>query len=400
MYFWSDFRAEEVREDFARFARDGFNHLRVNLDWERFQPGTGDPDPDALRNLAVFLRIAEEQGLKLTLALFMGHMSGANFLPPWLIAKKRRGRKSDPRYPIVCGGKVLRPRPILDFWADAAVLKLQSALVESVLKTAGRSPALYALDFGNELDNVLPPAKTEDATLWFRALRRLAKKIRPRVKVTLGFHGETLFQAKRLSIFEIAPHCDFVSFHPYPNYTDWIDDPLDTDFFPFVIRFLHRLTGKPVFLQEFGLPVPTRQKKKIRRIVIRRFPRSPARETQRLFSRRAYKAFLESALEKSRLPENLGMLLWCAHDYGPRLWKTTPLDSALHERHFGFYDKDGKRKLRSWNRGAGPKTRRRPKSAVFDELISLYRDQAALEAIPAAQRSALWRAAFRRFKTA
>ncbi len=351
MYFWDDFRVSEVREDFDRFAADGFNHLRVTLSWEAFQPRPGEPAPQTLRNLALLVRLAEERDIKLTLALFMGHMSGASFLPSWLLTGPgRRGRLCNPRYPIVTAGKVLRPRSILDIWTDRRVLKSQKILVESVLETVGHSRALYAVDMGNESDNVLPPAKTQDATRWFRALSRRVKELSPAVKVTLGFHGDNLFTTKRLSIAEIAPDCDFVSYHPYPNYTDWMDDPLDTDFFPFMIGFLRRLTNKPVFIQEFGLPVPARQKPRMRVVRFHRVPGSSgAMEKQRLFNRRVYAKFVNSALRKTRIAGNLGMLLWCSYDYGPELSRLAPLDTAPHERHFGFYDKDGKRKMRGWN---------------------------------------------------
>ncbi len=400
MYFWDDFRAEEVREDFDRFARDGFNHLRVTLSWEAFAPKPEEPAPQALRSLALLVRLAEERDIKLTLALFMGHMSGANFLPPWLLAGPgRRGRLCDPRYPIVTAGKILRSSSILDIWTDRRVLKSQKILLESVLETVGHSRALYAVDMGNESDNVLPPAKTQDATRWFRALAERVKRISPAVKVTLGFHGENLFRVKRLSIAQIAPDCDFVSFHPYPNYTDWMDDPLDTDFFPFMIAFLRRLTNKPVFIQEFGLPVPARQKRRVRSVRLRRNGGSSP-ETQRLFNRRAYGEFVNSALRKTRVAGNLGMLLWCSYDYGPGLSDLTPLDKALHERHFGFYDKDGKKKLRRWDLGRLLKMPRRPAKSPpsFGELISLYRDQNALESCPVERRTALWREAFARYK--
>jgi hypothetical protein len=227
------------------------------------------------------------------------------------------------------------------------------------------------------------------------------KRISPAVKVTLGFHGENLFQVKRLSIAEIAPDCDFVSFHPYPNYTDWMDDPLDTDFFPFMIAFLRRLTGKPVFIQEFGLPVPARQRPRMRVVRLCRVPGSSRPlEKQRLFNRRVYGEFVRSALRKSRTAGNLGMLLWCSYDYGPGPSGLAPLDTALHERHFGFYDEDGKRKMRRWDLGRLLRTPRLPAKtgAPFRKLTALYRDQAALESCPVERRTALWREAFFRFK--
>ncbi|HAH05782.1 MAG TPA: hypothetical protein DCM05_04520 [Elusimicrobia bacterium] len=400
MYFWDDFRAEEVREDFDRFARDGFNHLRVTLSWEAFQPKRGEPAPQALRDLETLVGLAEERGLQLTLALFMGHMSGATFVPPWLLAGPgRRGRLCDPRFQVVTAGKVLRPRPLLDIWTDRRVLESQRILVKSVLEAVGHSRALYAVDLGNESDNVLPPARTQDATRWFRALSRYVKRISPALKVTLGFHGENLFQVKRLSIAEIAPDCDFVSFHPYPNYTDWMDDPLDTDFFPFMIAFLRRLTGKPVFIQEFGLPVPARQKPRTRVVRFQRVPGSSRPlEKQRLFNRRAYGEFVWSALRKSRIAGNLGMLLWCSYDYGPALSGLAPLDTALHERHFGFYDQDGDRKIRRWDLERLLRTPLLPaRIPPFGKLIALYRDQDALESCPVERRTALWREAFTRF---
>lgn len=405
MYLWTDFRESEVREDFERFARQGFDYLRVTLSWEAFQPGPRRVDPVAIKRLKALIRIAEDCGLKLTLAMFMGHMSGANFVPPWLIAPPgKRGRRSSPRFSVVSGGRTLAPQRLIDFWADPSALKSQHILLDAVLDAVGSSPAVDAIDLGNESDNVLPPAEVEHAVEWLSGLAARVRKANPRLRVTLGFHGDNLFTVKRLNIHALSRLCDFVSFHPYPHYTPWIDDPLDTDFFPFIIAFLHALTGKPVFIQEFGLPAPKLQKADISRIKVCLAPKRSPRvfERQRLFSVPVYQKFILSALRKTRVSENLGMLLWCAHDYGEDIWNRPPLDTAAHERFFGFYDADGRRKTGALDLS---KIRRIPVRSVagrqiLPELLAMYRDQKALESCPEGERTRLWRKAYRRFKAA
>src|SRR3954466_1095900 len=88
MYWWSQFDAGEVREEFAMVREVGLTHLRFFLLWESFQPSPDRVDAAALGNLRTVCDIAAEQGLKLQPTFFTGHMSGPNWAPDWLLSDR------------------------------------------------------------------------------------------------------------------------------------------------------------------------------------------------------------------------------------------------------------------------------------------------------------------------
>src|SRR5436305_10517592 len=64
MYWWADFDAGEVREEFAMIRDLGLTHVRFFLLWESFQPTPTTVNPTALRDLRTVCDIAAETGLK------------------------------------------------------------------------------------------------------------------------------------------------------------------------------------------------------------------------------------------------------------------------------------------------------------------------------------------------
>ena len=106
MYWWRDFDADEVREEFAIIADLGMKIVRIFLLWDDWQPTPDTVSLPCLDNLGVVCDIAAEHGLGLDVTFFTGHMSGPNWSPQWLLA-------DDVPYPspavqqVVSGGVVV-----------------------------------------------------------------------------------------------------------------------------------------------------------------------------------------------------------------------------------------------------------------------------------------------------
>jgi endo-1,4-beta-mannosidase len=81
MYWWSDFDAGEVREEFAVIRELGLNVVRIFLLWDDFQPEPDSVSKEALDNLVKVADIAGENNLGLDVTFFTGHMSGPNWSP-------------------------------------------------------------------------------------------------------------------------------------------------------------------------------------------------------------------------------------------------------------------------------------------------------------------------------
>src|SRR5574337_155528 len=132
MYWWSQFEADEVRDEFALIASLGLRAVRVFLLWDDFQPAPDVVDRTCLKNLGRVCDIATENGLVLDVTFFTGHMSGPNWAPGWLLGGPRPSRRLKWLRQVVSGGKPTRKgyrNPYHDPEALAAEkLQLQSVV--------------------------------------------------------------------------------------------------------------------------------------------------------------------------------------------------------------------------------------------------------------------------------
>ena len=85
MYWWNNFDAGEVREEFSLICELGLNIVRIFLLWDDFQPEPDKVSSDAMKHLITVADIAADNGLGLDLTFFTGHMSGPNWSPRWLL---------------------------------------------------------------------------------------------------------------------------------------------------------------------------------------------------------------------------------------------------------------------------------------------------------------------------
>src|SRR5690606_19159365 len=84
MYWWSDFEAAEVDDEFGVIASLGLDLVRIFLLWDDWQPSPDSVDEGCLANLVTVCDLAVKHGLRLDITFFTGHMSGPNWAPRWL----------------------------------------------------------------------------------------------------------------------------------------------------------------------------------------------------------------------------------------------------------------------------------------------------------------------------
>src|SRR5438067_628800 len=104
MYWWRHFDEDEFSWDAARIRAAGFDSIRIFLLWDDFQPAPNWISIPKVRNLIKVADIAAAEGLSLIITLFTGHMSGANWLPPWALERTDSLPRS--RFPIISEGRV------------------------------------------------------------------------------------------------------------------------------------------------------------------------------------------------------------------------------------------------------------------------------------------------------
>ena len=150
MYWWSDFDAGEVRDEFAMIYELGLTHVRLFLLWESFQPTPDGVDAGAVRHLRVVSDIAANCGLKLQPTFFTGHMSGPNWAPDWLLSDRpiRKGERQIVSLRRHTGS----PTTIYNTYTEPFVIEAEKLLLRTVFGALKDHPAIWAYSLGHEPD--------------------------------------------------------------------------------------------------------------------------------------------------------------------------------------------------------------------------------------------------------
>jgi endo-1,4-beta-mannosidase len=338
MYWWSNFDAEEVREEFAILKEIGMNVVRIFLLWDDFQPDPTSVSQDMVKNLVTVADIAAETGLGIDLTFFTGHMSGPNWSPRWLlggdlppVAHKEWLRD------VVSEGKRVNTG-YRNMFHDEMALIASRLLLRTVVSALKDHPGIWMWNLGNEPDLFAWPNTSEDGADWVKEMVDLIKEIDPNHPVTIGLHGDGLHRDNGLRVDKVYAHTDVAVMHSYPMYTPWARQPLDPDFVPFTCALTAALAGKPVLMEEFGgctaLPGEASY--------IMKWTETSGRErTQFMASEEDFAEFIQLTLPKLQESGATGAMLWCFADYIQELWDRPPCQNAVHERFFGLVRPDG-----------------------------------------------------------
>ncbi|MCX8118128.1 MAG: cellulase family glycosylhydrolase [Desulfobacterota bacterium] len=318
MSWWHRFDPGVVGEDFSRIGEVGLKAVRIFLLWEDFQPDPKKVRSDRLKELIRVMDLAHERGLRVLLTLFTGHMSGMNYLPPWMVEVKE---EPESRFYVYSGGR-RRKNKIRNFYADREAREAQKFLLREVAGALQGHPGIWAWDLGNEPSNVTQPPTRSDALVWLEEMVSELKKRDESIPVTLGLHQEDLEEDRRMGPAEVARFCDFLSIHAYSIYARWAEGRLDEAVVPFLGLLTRWLGGKEVLIEEVGLAT------------------SNAVRGEWIVTEDDGFDYYKRLLENVGTSGFLGILFWCYGDYGEALWNIPPFDEKIHERYFGLFRKD------------------------------------------------------------
>ena len=336
MYWWSDFDANEVREEFSVIKEIGLDVVRFFLLWEDFQPEPDSVSQTALDNLVTVCDIAAENGLGVDLTFFTGHMSGPNWSPSWLLGGDDHpytGLKKE----IINKGKAVQVG-YRNMFHDEMALNASRLLLKTVVTRLKDHPAIWMWNLGNEPDLFAWPHSAEEGGAWTKEMVGLIKSIDPKHPVTSGLHSANLHMDNGLRIDKVFAQTDVAVMHSYPMYTPWARENLDPDFVPFTCALTAALGGKPVLMEEFG--GCTAQPGEASHII--KWTESTGREREQFMaSEEDFAEFLRLTIPKLQDSGATGAMLWCYADYIPELWNKPPCDNAIHERFFGLVRPDG-----------------------------------------------------------
>lgn len=338
MYWWTNFDAGEVREEFALIKEIGMNVVRLFLLWDDFQPDPTSVNTEAVTNLVKVADIAVENGLGLDITFFTGHMSGPNWSPRWLLGGDLPpAAHSHWLKDVVSQGKVT-DKGYRNMFHDEQALNAERLLLKTVVGALKDHPGVWMWNLGNEPDLFAWPNSSNEGAAWVKEMVTLIKSIDPKRPVTIGLHGDGIHRDNGLRVDKVYANTDIAVMHSYPMYSDWARKPLDPDYVPFTCALTAALCGKPVLMEEFGgctaLPGEASY--------VMKWTETNGREREQFMaSEEDFAEFLSLTIPKLQHSGATGAMLWCYADYIPELWNVPPCQNAVHERFFGLVRPDG-----------------------------------------------------------
>jgi endo-1,4-beta-mannosidase len=332
MYWWSNFDAGEVEEEFALIREIGLNTVRIFLLWDDWMPTPDTVSKDCLNNLAKVCDIAEKNQLGLDVTFFTGHMSGPNWAPGWML-------DGDPLFyvkQLVSGGQIVN-KGYRNYFTDPMVRQAQRIKLETVVSEFKSHPAVWMWNLGNEPDLFAIAPDRETGKGWVDEMVGLIKSIDDQHDVTCGLHTPSLGTNYALRIDDTFQTTDVAVMHSYPMYTPWARHPLDPDFVPYTCALTSALCGKPTLMEEFGGCTNT--------------PGKPSEtwewtaygspRDQFMASEEDLAEYFAAVLPKLVEVGATGAITWCFADYTEDLWDKPPCKESIHERFFGMVRPDG-----------------------------------------------------------
>lgn len=327
MYWWKDFDAGEVDEEFAQIADYGFDLVRFFLLWEDFQPEPQTVDWSQLHNLETVMEMADKHHLRAMPTLFNGNMSGIMWFPSWAFSNE--AQEGDVLQ--ISQGEYVHKRLHSPF-ADPSMLHAEALLAESAAEMIGGHPALHSWDLANEIDQASLPGDPESAWLWAHCVSEAIRSVSEEDLITYGAHSLSL-TTRGLTMPALAPCLDYLSMHSYPMYSEIARGPLDTELVPFMTSLTEHLGAKPTLMQEFGLctspagePSQTIEDTFLGK-----------RRQQLMVSEEEAADYYATVLDRLWETGAMGAMAWDYADYPEALWEKPPLDLAKRERSFGVF---------------------------------------------------------------
>jgi endo-1,4-beta-mannosidase len=332
MYWWSNFEAEEVREEFDIIAELGLKIVRIFLLWDDFQPTPTTVSDACLRHLATVADIAASAGLLLDVTFFTGHMSGPNWSPGWLLGGPPLAHVNQ----LVSGGQVVESG-YRNPYSDPVALDAQRLQLRSVVRLLRDHPGVYLWNLGNEPDLFAWPKDSDHGQAWVREMTGIIKEIDPVHPVTCGLHVASLHLDNGLRVDKVFAETDIAVMHAYPMYLPWGRGPLDPDLVPFTTALTASLSGKPTLMEEFGgcTALPGQDS------YVWEWEAYGKPRTQFMASEAALAEYIEAVLPRLVEIGAIGAMVWCYADYIEALWGKPPCSESRHERFFGLVRPDG-----------------------------------------------------------
>lgn len=233
---WRRYDSSLVRTELAVLADHGVDLTRSFFYWPDFHPEPERVDEQLVEHFADFLALHSELGMRTVPTFIVGHMSGANWDPPW-----RAGR---------------------DLYRDVTMVERQAWFVREMTARFAASPAVAGWLISNEMPiygggggpmgEPVSQADHADVTAWASLMVQAVRAGGGTQPVSLGDGAwgiETSGRDNGYRLRRLVPYVDFLGPHTYPMSDDVFRQHLTAAF----ICELCTSFDRPVVLEEFGV---------------------------------------------------------------------------------------------------------------------------------------------------
>ena len=365
VFWWEDFDAGEVRDEFAMIRDLGLTHVRFFLLWESFQPTPTTVRASALRDLRTVCDIAADLGLKLQPTFFTGHMSGPNWAPPWLIDRQTPRRPDDRQLCTLRDWKG-SPHAIHNTYTEPFVVEAEDLLIRTVCGALKDHPAIWGYSLGNEPDLFCKPSDAAAGRRWVRDRVRTIKDADPNHLALVGVHTASIDADVGLRVDDMAAETDVSVMHGYSIYHPFARHALDPNYVPFVCALTQALAGRPVLFEEFGINTHWPDKPSFWQEIT-----NWDGSTRKVFfaSEDDAAEYYRGVLSRLLKVGAMGAFCWCFPDYDQSIWDRPPCDFQPFERFFGLWRPDGS--LKPAGQAVKDFAARRPRVQVPVKTVTL-----------------------------
>lgn len=288
-YFWQHPCITDVDEDFCAIHELGFDHIRMHLRWDLFQPNAAVVPEYLLNHLRDMLDLAEKYRLQVQLSVFVGWMSGFWFMPSFI-----------------------KGRHII---TDPAMVEAECFLLEKLAGAVADKPAFMGIDIGNELnvyDMFYQTFSTEQGDWWLTGILGECARLFPGKLHVLGVDHQPWFKDVQFSRHALANTGGATSLHAWTAFTGATQYGFHSEENLCLQEFLIELANayanqedRPVWVQEYGI-------------------------TDAWADPADFEEYVRHTMMAATRSENLwGFTWWCSHDISPVYQDFDPIEYNL-----------------------------------------------------------------------
>ena len=223
---WRNYDPDVVMSELRVLRDGGLATTRTFLFWPDFHPAPDTIDQDYVDRYLNFLDVHEQLGMDTIPTFLVGHMSGDDYDVAW-----REGR---------------------DLYRDGFMLGQQAFFIREIVRRLGPHPAIRSWLISNEFTNYAGIAPREYVRAWGIVCVDAVRAGGSELPVSLGDGAWTMENLARDNGFRLRDQLDVVDFvgpHAYPMDTDQV-----RVHFAASTSCEYSHFGKPVILEEFGVP--------------------------------------------------------------------------------------------------------------------------------------------------